>query len=237
ALSLPDALPISRGRSGRRAPGCRGGRRCPGATRPSDRSCAASASPARCGAKPSAHHLPMRPRPWPGSVPSIRCGPGPGVGPMVPRAPAAARTGRSARALRAGTGRCEQGRPTRHTGRAPPGPAPACRTDRPGHRSERAMTSQQRIPLADHVADATALLGAVRGREVIPLDARAVGRVAVAEQRSRIDVPGHDNSQMDGYALAADGLVAGESVTLPLGPMIAAGDAPGALEPAPPGPS
>lgn len=93
------------------------------------------------------------------------------------------------------------------------------------------MTSQQRIPLADHVVDATALLGAVRGREVIPLDARAVGRVAVAEQRSRIDVPGHDNSQMDGYALAADGLVAGESVTLPLGPMIAAGDVPGALEP------
>src|SRR5699024_4278462 len=44
----------------------------------------ASASPARCGAKPSAHHLPMRPRPWPGSVPSIRCGPGPGAGPMVP---------------------------------------------------------------------------------------------------------------------------------------------------------
>ncbi|WP_394215633.1 gephyrin-like molybdotransferase Glp [Brachybacterium vulturis] len=94
------------------------------------------------------------------------------------------------------------------------------------------MTGDQRIPLADHVADAVALLGAVRRTVMIPLDGRAVGRVAVTEQRARVDVPGHDNSQMDGFALSAADLGAGgESVTLPLGPMIAAGDAPGGLEP------
>lgn len=94
------------------------------------------------------------------------------------------------------------------------------------------MSREQRIPLVDHVADAVALLGSVRRTEVIPLDGRGLGRIAVAEQRARVDVPGHDNSQMDGFALAATDLAAaGESVTLPLGPMIAAGDAPGALEP------
>lgn len=94
------------------------------------------------------------------------------------------------------------------------------------------MSGEQRIPLADHVADAVALLGSVRRTEVIPLDGRALGRIAVAEQRARVDVPGHDNSQMDGFALAAADLAAaGESVTLHLGPMIAAGDAPGVLEP------
>ncbi|MDN5899234.1 MAG: molybdopterin molybdotransferase MoeA [Brachybacterium sp.] len=94
------------------------------------------------------------------------------------------------------------------------------------------MSDDQRTPLTDHVADAVALLGTVRGTEVLPLDGRAVGRVAVAEQRSRIDVPGHDNSQMDGFALASAALAAaGETVTLPLGTMIAAGDAPGVLKP------
>lgn len=84
------------------------------------------------------------------------------------------------------------------------------------------MSGEQRIPLADHVADAVALLGSVRRTEVIPLDGRALGRIAVAEQRARVDVPGHDNSQMDGFALAAADLAAaGESVTLHLGPMIA----------------
>jgi len=94
------------------------------------------------------------------------------------------------------------------------------------------MSGDQRIPLADHVADAAALLASVSGTEVIPLDGRAVGRVAVAEQRARVDVPGLDNSQMDGFALAAADLAgAGVTVTLPLGPVIAAGDGPGTLEP------
>ena len=94
------------------------------------------------------------------------------------------------------------------------------------------MSGAQRIPLADHVADAVALLGTVRTTEVIPLDGRAVGRVAVREQRALVDVPGHDNSQMDGFALAANDLqVSGARVTLPLGPTIAAGDEPAVLAP------
>src|SRR5699024_3738990 len=77
-----------------------------------------------------------------------------------------------------------------------------------------------------------ALLAPVRGVEVVPLDGHAVGRVAVTGQRSRVDVPGLDNSQMDGFALAATDLAGtGEAVTLPLGPTIAAGDAPGTLAP------
>ena len=93
------------------------------------------------------------------------------------------------------------------------------------------MSGTQRIPLADHVADAVALLGAVRATEVITLDGRAAGRVAAREQRALVDVPGVDNSQMDGFAVAAQDLgAAGSEVTLPLGPMIAAGDAPSALE-------
>lgn len=121
------------------------------------------------------------------------------------------------------------------------------------------MAGARRIPLTDHVADAVALLASVRTTEVIPLDGRATGRVAAAEQRARVDVPGHDNSQMDGYALAVADLTdltdltargsagvrrapgtapAGtmrgsghRSFTLPLGPTIAAGDAPSPLAP------
>src|SRR5699024_5312415 len=101
-----------------------------------------------------------------------------------------------------------------------------------GNRSEREMSDAQRIPLADHVADAVALLAPVRGVEVVPLDGRAAGRVAATAQRSRVDVPGLDNSQLDGFALAAADLAGpGEAATLPLGPMIAAGDAPAALAP------
>ena len=89
------------------------------------------------------------------------------------------------------------------------------------------MSGAQRIPLADHVADAVALLAAVRTTEVIALDGRAVGRIAARPQRALVDVPGVDNSQMDGYALAAADLAAaGEPVTLPRGAVIAAGDAP-----------
>lgn len=94
------------------------------------------------------------------------------------------------------------------------------------------MSGAQRIPLADHVADAVALLGTVRATEVIALDGRASGRIAAREQRALVDVPGVDNSQMDGFALAAADLgAAGSEVVLPLGPVIAAGDAPSALEP------
>ncbi|MGP5303711.1 molybdopterin molybdotransferase MoeA [Brachybacterium alimentarium] len=95
------------------------------------------------------------------------------------------------------------------------------------------MTAAERIPLADHVADALALLAPVRSGEVLPLGALAVGRVARVDARSRVDVPGHDNSQMDGYAVCTAhleaALTADGSAAMQRGPMIAAGDAPGTL--------
>ena len=87
----------------------------------------------------------------------------------------------------------------------------------------------ERTPLADHVADAVALLAAVRTTERIAVGAAAVGRVAATERRAAVDVPGHDNSQMDGYAVRAGDLAAADadrSVTLPLSSTIAAGDPP-----------
>ncbi|MGP5050094.1 molybdopterin molybdotransferase MoeA [Brachybacterium alimentarium] len=95
------------------------------------------------------------------------------------------------------------------------------------------MTAAERIPLADHVADALALLAPVRSGAVLPLGALAVGRVARVDARSRVDVPGHDNSQMDGYAVCTAhleaALTADGSAAMQRGPMIAAGDAPGTL--------
>lgn len=89
-----------------------------------------------------------------------------------------------------------------------------------------------RIPLADHVADVTALLAETLGALPVPLGAAAVGRVAAQELCSPLDVPAADVSQMDGYAVrAADLPAAGEEVALPLGAMIAAGDLPGELAP------
>lgn len=98
------------------------------------------------------------------------------------------------------------------------------------------MAGPERIPLVDHVADAVALLAPARHGEVLPLGERAVGRIARAEGRARVDVPGHDNSQMDGYAVSTADLAgapvsADGSVTWPLGPVIAAGDDPGSLDP------
>ena len=94
------------------------------------------------------------------------------------------------------------------------------------------MTPPRRTPLADHVADAVALLALVRGTEVIPLDGGASGRIAHAEQRALVDLPGHDDSQMDGFAVSSADLAGdGTEVTLPLGLTIAAGDPPGELAP------
>src|SRR5690606_38979533 len=106
------------------------------------------------------------------------------------------------------------------------------RADEAQEKEVRAMTGAQRSPLADHVADAVALLAAVRATEPVALDGRAVGRVAARPLRSHVDVPGVDNSQMDGFAVASADLAGpGAAVTLPLGPTIAAGDAPGRLGP------
>lgn len=102
----------------------------------------------------------------------------------------------------------------------------------PGEEREPPVPAPDRIPLADHLADAAALLAAVRAVETLPLSPVLRGRVAAADVRAVLDVPGHDNSQMDGYALAAaDAPAAGGPVTLPLGEPITAGDAPGELRP------
>lgn len=95
-------------------------------------------------------------------------------------------------------------------------------------------SAPDRTPLTEHVADAIALLAAVRRTERIRVGHGAVGRVCAADRRAAVDVPGHDNSQMDGYAVATADLgdLAGTAgapdagLTLPLAPTIAAGDPP-----------
>ncbi|MCT1998459.1 molybdopterin molybdotransferase MoeA [Brachybacterium muris] len=105
----------------------------------------------------------------------------------------------------------------------------AAGTDRPSGTS-----APERTPLSEHVADAVALLAAVRRTERIRVGHEAVGRVSAADRRAAVDVPGHDNSQMDGYAVATADLdeltgaaaVPDAGLTLPLAPTIAAGDPP-----------
>ncbi|EWS81888.1 molybdopterin molybdotransferase MoeA [Brachybacterium phenoliresistens] len=81
-----------------------------------------------------------------------------------------------------------------------------------------------RIPLADHRDDAIALLAAHRTREIVPVTGALLGRVAAADVRARTDVPAADNSQMDGYAVAAADLAGdGAAARLRLAPAIAAG--------------
>ncbi|WP_245822557.1 gephyrin-like molybdotransferase Glp [Brachybacterium avium] len=120
----------------------------------------------------------------------------------------------------------------RHTGRAPTGASPVARIS-PARRQERACdVGGPADPPGGPRGGRRRPAGGRAGDRGAPARGSAVGRIALVELRSRVDVPGHDNSQMDGFALAAADLAAaGEGVTLPLGPMIAAGDAPGTLEP------
>jgi molybdopterin molybdotransferase len=69
------------------------------------------------------------------------------------------------------------------------------------------------------------LLAAVRplpGTEAIPLT-EAAGRVLAADVVSSLDVPPHDNSAMDGYAVRVADLAAGGEVRLAISQRIAAG--------------
>ena len=52
--------------------------------------------------------------------------------------------------------------------------------------------------------------------------ARAAGRILAADQTATIDVPGYDNSAMDGYAVRSADITAG--ITLPVSQRIAAGE-------------
>jgi len=77
-------------------------------------------------------------------------------------------------------------------------------------------------PLADALAD---LLGATQplgGHEVVATF-DADGRVLAADLRSALDVPGHDNSSMDGYAVRVADLVAAQGGALPVSQRIPAG--------------
>ena len=63
----------------------------------------------------------------------------------------------------------------------------------------------------------------------LPLS-EALGAVLAEAQSAAVDVPAHDNSAMDGYALNTADL-AGDSPALPVSQRIAAGDAPAGLAP------
>jgi molybdopterin molybdotransferase len=63
--------------------------------------------------------------------------------------------------------------------------------------------------------------------EAVAVEA-ALGRVVARDERSPIDVPGHDNSAMDGYAVRSGDLRAGEN-RLPVSQRVAAGRIPEAL--------
>ena len=91
-----------------------------------------------------------------------------------------------------------------------------------------------RVPLVEHRADVAALL-AGRARTLrMSLDAARGGMILADDMRAAVDVPAVDNSQMDGYALRLADIPAGEAdgmLTLPVGPPIPAGAAPGDLPP------
>lgn len=97
-----------------------------------------------------------------------------------------------------------------------------------------------RVPLAEHRADAIALLTPLLRTEHVPVTwtgegpghRSPVGRVLAADVRAAVNTPGWDNSQMDGFAVAAANL-RGENteVTLPVGEPIPAGQAPSQMGP------
>jgi molybdopterin molybdotransferase len=77
-------------------------------------------------------------------------------------------------------------------------------------------------PLADALADLLHGLVPLAAREsVATFDAD--GRVLAADLRSALDVPGHDNSAMDGYAVRVADVVAAQGSALPVSQRIPAG--------------
>ncbi len=77
------------------------------------------------------------------------------------------------------------------------------------------------LSVADANAFLTRLVQPVQGTETLPLF-DALGRVLASDVTSPVSVPPHDNSAMDGYALAGAQLVAGQPLTLrPVGTALA----------------
>ena len=70
---------------------------------------------------------------------------------------------------------------------------------------------------------------------VVGVGMKSNAGVAARPLRSHVDVPGVDNSQMDGFALASADLAGpGAAVTLPLGPTIATVPPAGTVNETPP---
>lgn len=85
------------------------------------------------------------------------------------------------------------------------------------------LASGQETRVADAQAAIAAALTPITDTETVALTA-AVGRVLAADLLSPIDVPAHDNSAMDGYALhGADLLADGPTRLVVMGPTVFAG--------------
>ncbi len=75
------------------------------------------------------------------------------------------------------------------------------------------LASGDELPVDAARAAIAAALVPINGRETLPL-AQALGRVLEADVISPIDVPAHDNSAMDGYALQGADLLLDQTTTL-----------------------
>lgn len=84
--------------------------------------------------------------------------------------------------------------------------------------------------MEDHQADVRALIAHRQLTQRRALTELRPGVVVAEDVRARLHVPSVDNSQMDGFAVRAEDVRAGEAVTLVLGSPIPAGADPGVLE-------
>lgn len=94
-------------------------------------------------------------------------------------------------------------------------------------------SGQGMLPLKDAIALLESRLPQLCGAHWVDID-QALGAILAEDLVSKATVPPHDNSAMDGYALAASSLEGGQgdAITLPVVRRIAAGDPPGAAVPA-----
>ena len=76
------------------------------------------------------------------------------------------------------------------------------------------------LPLAEARARVLAAVTPVEGTDRLPVR-DALGRVLAKDAASTVDVPGHNNSAMDGYALRSDDLSDGSKFSLLTGGLMA----------------
>jgi molybdopterin molybdotransferase len=87
------------------------------------------------------------------------------------------------------------------------------------------MTGGDTLDVAAARAAIAAAVRPIAGRETLPLR-QALGRILAEDVISPIDVPAHDNSAMDGYALAGRALADGLETVLRVAATVHAGDVP-----------